>query len=88
MLQLAQSSGDLSPKDVELMDTHLRLSRRLGVRIRDINVMLNWNFAEWDELRLLDELISKVQDKVDWDIDIRRYKCLSIPPAKEYKSIY
>ncbi len=43
--------------------------------------MTNRNLRKRDNLRLLPEFVSKVEDRKDRDVDVRRNECLIVPVA-------
>ena len=62
---------NLRPKNIESSPANNRLCRRLRIRIRNIDEMLDRDLAKRDDFRLLDELVAEVQDGEDRDIDVR-----------------
>jgi hypothetical protein len=79
------SADSLAPEDIKSTPTNNRSRRRLGICIRNIDEMLNWDFFKRDYLCLLGEFISKIKDGEYRYIDIRRDESLVIPTIKSGK---
>ena len=79
------SADSLAPEDIKSTPTNNGSRRRLGICIRNIDEMLNWDFFKRDYLCLLGEFISKIKDGEYRYIDIRRDESLVIPTIKSGK---
>jgi hypothetical protein len=59
--------------------SNLWSSRWLRVCVGNINEVLDRNLSERDNLGLLDQLVSEIQNNENWDVNVRGNKGLCIP---------
>jgi hypothetical protein len=76
------STNTLAPEDVEPAPANNRLRGWLGICIRNIDEMLNWDLFQRNNLCLLGEFISKIKDGEYRYVYVRRDESLIIPTVK------
>ncbi len=61
------------------MPSNLWSSRWLRICVGNINEMLDRDLSERDNLGLVDQLVSEIQNDENWDVDVRGNKGLGVP---------
>lgn len=76
---MLQSHIRLTPKDIESPESSQRLRRWLRIRVCNVDEVTNRYLRQRNDLRLLNKLVSKIQNYDNRDVNIRRDKSFSIP---------